>query len=183
MLQYAQRPEVDSKGLLRGRHSLLGHRAWGMQHSLSSSLLFSTRGCFMNTFRDHSNCTKQFSSPCSLCFGTAALPQQWLVLFLKVILQQSGVAFPNLCWHYATDKLNSTREAGRKRTQQLYKGMSKNESLSSLQETKRLITEELRNRLWWWLTTSHPFCIHRPASWFITCILPCFSPLSRRSIK
>lgn len=176
LLQDAQSPEVDSKGWHRKKQGLLGHRCWRMQHSLSSFLLCSKRGCFMNIFRNSLEMYQVLFKSCTLELLCSL--SEWFVLCLEVMLRQPGVAFLNLCWHYAT--LNSTREAGRQCTKQLYKGMSKNESLSSLQETKRLITEELRNRLCWWLTISHPFCFHNPASWFITCVLPCFS---RRSIK
>lgn len=114
--------------------------------------LCSRRGCSMSIFRNSSGLHQALfksMAPCilELLCSLPTLSLERFVRFLEVILRQSGVAFLNLCWHYATKKLNSTREAGRRSTMQLYKGMSKNESLSSLQETKRLITEELRNRL------------------------------------
>lgn len=79
---------------------------------------------FRNSLQLHQALFKSASLvPWSCCAPYLGYHRSDFFLFLGVILRQSGVTFLNLCWHCAADKLSSTREAGKQRTKQLYKGM------------------------------------------------------------
>lgn len=84
LLQDAQRPEVDSKGWHREKQGLLGHRAWRMQHLLSSFLLCSKRGRFINIFRNSLEMYQALFKSTSLAPWSCCAPyQNDLFSFLK----------------------------------------------------------------------------------------------------